>query len=89
MAKLASPRADSVKAITDWLGKHGLSLDSRSYSGETLTVRVPAARANAMLAANFTAYTHHTTSATMIRTLSYSLPAYLHDHVAFVYPTTQ
>ncbi|PIL23442.1 hypothetical protein GSI_14753 [Ganoderma sinense ZZ0214-1] len=89
VARLASPRPDSVKAITDWLGGHGLSVESRSYSGETLTVRVPVARANAILAANFTAYTHDTTNTTMIRTLSYSLPAYLHDHVAFVYPTTQ
>ncbi|KAI1787574.1 subtilisin-like protein [Ganoderma leucocontextum] len=89
VARLASPRADGVKAITDWLGKHGLSPESRSYPGETLTVHVPAARANFLLAANFTAYTHDTTNTTMIRTLSYSLPAYLHDHIAFVYPTTQ
>ncbi|KAM5533365.1 hypothetical protein V8D89_012973 [Ganoderma adspersum] len=89
VARLASPRADSVKAITDWLGEQDLTPDSRSYSGDTLTLRVPAARANALLAANFTMYTHDTTSTTMIRTLSYSLPAYLHEHVAFVYPTTQ
>ncbi|PIL25326.1 hypothetical protein GSI_13215 [Ganoderma sinense ZZ0214-1] len=79
----------SVKAVTDWLAGHGLSVESRSYSGETLTVRVPAACANAILAANFTAYMHDATNTTMIRTLSYSLPAYLYDHVSFVYPTTQ
>ncbi|TBU25604.1 subtilisin-like protein [Dichomitus squalens] len=89
VAQLSSPDPESVKAITDWLGRYGITPEQRSHSGDTLSIVVSSARADALLAANFTAYTHSMTNTTIIRTLSYSLPAYLHDHIAFVYPTTQ
>ena len=80
---------DSVKAVTDWLKKNGVSPDSASPSGDMLNINIPVEKANALLNANFASYVHDDTNATMIRTLAYSLPASVQDHVSFVYPTTQ
>ena len=46
-------------------------------------------KANTLLNANFTTYLHEASNTTMVRTLAYSLPSDLTDHVSFVYPTTQ
>lgn len=54
-----------------------------------LTIQVPMDQANALLNANYTTYLHEASNSTVVRTLAYSLPASVQDHVAFVYPTTQ
>ena len=54
-----------------------------------ITFQIPAEKANALLNANYTTYIHEKTNTTMVRTLSYSLPASVSPHVSFVYPTTQ
>ncbi len=75
--------------MSDWLNKNGISPDSTSASGDMVTIQVPAEKANALLNANFTTYTHEASNTTMVRTLAYSLPSDLQEHVAFIYPTTQ
>lgn len=54
-----------------------------------VTIQLSAAKANSLLNANFTTYVHEASNTTMVRTLAYSIPDAVHDHVAFVYPTTQ
>ena len=75
--------------MNDWLSKNGITPDSTSASGDMVTIKVPVEKANALLNANYTAYTHEATNKTLIRTLAYSLPSDLQEHVAFIYPTTQ
>ncbi|KAI0738969.1 peptidase S8/S53 domain-containing protein [Daedaleopsis nitida] len=87
--QLVAPRAESAKAVKDWLTKNGISPASTSPSGDMLSIEVPVEQANALLQADFKNYVHEKTNTTMVRTLSYSLPADLHEHVAFIYPTTQ
>ncbi|TFK88152.1 subtilisin-like protein [Polyporus arcularius HHB13444] len=87
--QLVAPKAESSKAVSDWLSKNGISPDSTSASGDMVTIKVPAEKANALLNANFTTYTHEASNTTMVRTLAYSLPSDLQEHVAFIYPTTQ
>ena len=69
-----------------WLAKNGITAASTSASGDMVTIQVPAEKANALLNANFTSYLHEASNTTMVRTLAYSLPDDIHDHVAFVYP---
>ena len=52
-------------------------------------IQIPAAQANTLLNANFTTYVHEATNTTHVRTLAYSLPDDVSNHVAFIYPTTQ
>ena len=54
-----------------------------------MQVEMPVGQANEMLGANYSTYVHDATNTAMLRTLSYSLPERLHDHIAFIYPTTQ
>lgn len=41
-----------------------------------------------MLSAKFNTYRHSETNELVVRTLSYSLPRHLHEHIDFVQPTT-
>ena len=84
-----APRPESLKAVTEWLTSKGVSLEPAFASSDTLNIQVPVAHANALFAANYAMFVHEDTNTTMLRTLSYSLPDYLHDHIRFVYPTTQ
>ena len=87
--RLVAPRPESVQLVTEWLTSSGVNATTSSASGDMIAIRVPVERANALLGANFTTYIHEDTNTTVIRTLSYSLPAHLHEHIDFVYPTNQ
>lgn len=54
-----------------------------------INITLPVMQANALLGADYAMYLHEPTNTTMIRTLSYSLPAHLHNHIDFVYPSTE
>lgn len=75
--------------MNKWLSKNGISPSSSSPSGDMLTVQIPIEKANSLLSANFKAFTHQQTNTTMVRTLAYSLPETVANHISFVYPTTQ
>ncbi|KAI0752884.1 peptidase S8/S53 domain-containing protein [Daedaleopsis nitida] len=84
-----APKPESVKVITDWLSKNNIKANVISPSGDMLRVNIPVKTANALLAANYTEFMDKRTDKTIVRTLSYSLPADVEEHVNFVYPTTQ
>ncbi|KAI0716532.1 peptidase S8/S53 domain-containing protein [Earliella scabrosa] len=87
--QLVSPEEESTEAVTGWLERNGITPLSISASGDMLQVEMPVGQANEMLGANYSTYVHDATNTAMLRTLSYSLPERLHDHIAFIYPTTQ
>ncbi|KAL1941498.1 hypothetical protein VTO73DRAFT_6937 [Trametes versicolor] len=89
VAQVAAPAPESMAAVTGWLQSHGLTPDAVSSSGDMLTVRMSLEKANSVLNANYSAFVHTATNTTMWRTLSYSVPAHLDEHLSFVYPTTQ
>ncbi|RDX50913.1 subtilisin-like protein [Lentinus brumalis] len=88
LAQFVAPKPESVQAVTNWLKKNGITATNSSLAGDELTIHVPVEKANTLLAANFTTFIHEKTNTAMVRTLAYSLPANLADHVSFVYPTT-
>ncbi|KAH8993853.1 subtilisin-like protein [Lactarius hatsudake] len=74
-----------------WLEHHGVhpSIISTKHGGSWLTLTgVPVSRANELLSASYQLYQHIGTNDTVLRTLSYALPAALVDHVQNVAPTT-
>ena len=89
MEQFVAPNPDSAKAVTDWLSKNGLQPTIASPAGDMLTINVSVDQANTLLNANYSVYTHVNSDTDMLRTMSYSLPADLAQHVDFVYPTTQ
>ncbi|KAL1938894.1 hypothetical protein VTO73DRAFT_11274 [Trametes versicolor] len=88
-AHLAAPAPESMRAVTVWLQDHGLAPDADATSGNVLTVRMSLEKANSVLNANYSAFVHTSTNTTIWRTLSYSVPAHIDEHLSFIYPTTQ
>ncbi|KAI0676460.1 subtilisin-like protein [Trametes maxima] len=87
--QLVAPADESVQAVTNWLKKNNITSEVTSSAGDLLRIAVPMEKANALLNANFSPFVHDASNTTLWRTESYSVPADVAQHLAFVYPTTQ
>ena len=86
-----APHPDSVAAVNYWLQFHNIDpMDSvhRSGGGDWITLRIPVGLAEQMLGTKYNVYRHPTSGQEVVRTLSYSLPRELHDHIDMIAPTT-
>ncbi|KAF8266419.1 subtilisin-like protein [Lactarius quietus] len=92
VAQLVAPHRDTMDLVNSWFEYHGIprSSISVSHGGGWLTVAaVPVFRANEMLGASYQLYQQSGTNDTsLLRTLRYSLPAVLQNHVRTIVPTT-
>ncbi|KAH9021889.1 subtilisin-like protein [Lactarius pseudohatsudake] len=91
VADIVAPHPDTVQLVHSWLQYHRVTSSSVSvtHGGSFLTVTgVSVSQANDLLGASYQLYTHTETNETVVRTLGYSLPAVLHEHVQTVAPTT-
>ncbi|KAK7008273.1 serine protease S53 [Favolaschia claudopus] len=87
VAKFVRPSAVTVSEVSEWLSEHGITAKTVSPAGDLLEITVPISKANALLGAQFNAFKHVESGKTSIRTLSYSVPASLQQHINFVHPT--
>ncbi|KZV69308.1 subtilisin-like protein [Peniophora sp. CONT] len=90
-SKLVAPHPDTHSIVSDWLSAHEIGGDTIRpvFTGDWLLLEaVPVSTANTLLGASYQMYTHEETKDTILRTLSYSLPSRLHEHVRVVAPTT-
>ncbi|OCH90623.1 subtilisin-like protein [Obba rivulosa] len=87
---LVAPSEETFQAVHNWLAFHGVDISSIAYSParDWLSLQLPLARVEAMLSTKYHAYQHVERRDTTIRTLSYSLPRALHDHIDVIHPTT-
>ncbi|KAF9814359.1 hypothetical protein IEO21_05154 [Rhodonia placenta] len=83
-----APTKETVDAVNAWIIENGLSATTISPAGDWLAISVPVSKANEMLDADFSVFTHESTGAQSIRTLSYSIPTDLKGHLDLVHPTT-
>ncbi|KAH9858512.1 family S53 protease-like protein [Lenzites betulinus] len=83
-----APKPESVQAVKAWLSKNNVSVAKTSSIGDWMTINVPVSQANVLLGTQFGEYAHEETNTKMIRTLAYSVPASVKDHVDVVYPAT-
>ena len=86
-----APHPDSVEAINSWLEFHHidpLSSVHRSGSGDWVTLPIPVDLAEKMLGTKYNIYRHVTSGEEVIRTLSYSLPEELLEHIDVIVPST-
>ncbi|KAJ6630312.1 family S53 protease [Mycena sp. CBHHK59/15] len=84
----ARPSADTTAAVTQWLGDNGIESTATSSAGDWLSITVPASKANELLKADFSVFTHSESGQTSVRTMEYSIPASLQQHIKLVTPTT-
>ncbi|KAH9011974.1 subtilisin-like protein [Lactarius deliciosus] len=91
VAALVAPPSDVLELANAWLEHHDVhpSTISTKHGGSWLTLTaIPVSRANGLLRASYQLYQHIGTNDTVLRTLSYGLPAALVEHVQSVAPTT-
>ncbi|KAI0284759.1 subtilisin-like protein [Russula brevipes] len=91
VADLVAPHPDTLQLVGSWLAHHGIhpfSISTTHGGGWLKLSNVPLIQANSLLGAVYQLYRHVETNETTIRTVRYSLPAALHDHVQMVAPTT-
>ncbi|EJD51478.1 subtilisin-like protein [Auricularia subglabra TFB-10046 SS5] len=86
--KFTRPSDTTRAAVDTWLSKHGLTATKASAAGDWLAVQVPARTANSMLSAQYQIFAHTSSNSTLVRTLSYSIPVGLRDHIKTVWPGT-
>ncbi len=88
---LVAPHPESVETLNSWLQHHGIDPEQaiyRSGGGDWITHRVTVAQAEKMLGTKYNVYRRPETGTYIVRTLKYSLPRDLHEHVDVVSPTT-
>ena len=90
---LSVPHPHSTGLVENWLSHHDLLHDpesqlTRSFSRGWISLCVPVGRLEQMLGTKYHVYKHFATETTIIRTIGYSLPSILHDHVTVVTPST-
>jgi tripeptidyl-peptidase-1 len=91
VADLVAPHPDTLELVKSWLKHFGVPSSSFSmiHTGNWLKVTgVPVSQANELLGATYELYRHAETNNTILRTISYALPAALESHVQTVVPTT-
>ncbi|KAM5532455.1 hypothetical protein V8D89_013871 [Ganoderma adspersum] len=84
-----APAPKTVQAVTGWLAQHNITAVAASPSGDVLHMTMDVGAANALLNANYIPSLHQDTGSTVYTTDSYSIPAEMQEHLAFVYPTTK
>lgn len=82
-----SPTNETVSVVNSWLSENGLGATGFSATGGWLSVQMPVSAANDLFSANYSVITHSATGKQTVRTLAYSIPADLADHLDFVHPT--
>jgi tripeptidyl-peptidase-1 len=91
VAELVAPHPDALELVGSWFEHHEVpsSAISITHGGGWLAIKkVPLMKANTLLGASYQKYRHTETNESVIRTVGYSLPGALHEHVQTVAPTT-
>lgn len=82
-----APSTETVSTFNAWLASNNLTSTPFSPAGDWVSVNMTVSQANDVLGADFSTFQHQATGQTAIRTLQYSVPSSLKEHVSFVHPT--
>ncbi|CCL99219.1 uncharacterized protein FIBRA_01234 [Fibroporia radiculosa] len=85
--EFVSPLSESITAVQTWLGENNLTSSVLSPAGDWVEIQVPVEEANTLLDANFSIFTHTDSGIQTTRTLGYSIPTDLLDHLDLIHPT--
>ncbi|KAJ7636605.1 family S53 protease-like protein [Roridomyces roridus] len=82
------PSAETLSALESFASANGLEYQITAPNGDWATITLPVSHADQLFDAEFTVFSHRSTSENIARTLSVSLPAHLVGHVEVIHPTT-
>jgi hypothetical protein len=83
-----APSAQSVKTVTDHFASQGVSLQPMAGHGDWMSFDTTVAQAGRLFNTSFSTYHHVDSGTTRVRTLAYSVPAHLKEHIELVHPMT-
>lgn len=83
------PSGDAVDAILSWMKSEDVPDDKIERHGNWLTWMVPVSQAEKMLHTRFRSFRNNVSQNVDIRTLEYSVPQDVYDHIQMIQPTTR
>ncbi|KAH9059257.1 subtilisin-like protein [Lactarius vividus] len=83
-----TPKPETVTAVNEWLATNGLNATVLSPFGDWIGFETTVSHANVLFDADFSTFVHDGSGKSAIRTLAYSIPASLGDHLQLIHPTT-
>jgi tripeptidyl-peptidase-1 len=83
-----APSAQAVKAVTDYFASEGVSAQPIAGHGDWIGFNTTVAQAGRLFNASFSTYHHVNTGTQHVRTMAYSVPAHLKEHIELVHPMT-
>jgi tripeptidyl-peptidase-1 len=88
--ELTKPVENSLDLVHDWLEKSGISHDQLKYSTarDWIKVTLPLDVVEDLLDTQYQVYERLADGHRVVRTLSWSLPGHLHNHIDTIQPTT-
>ncbi|KAJ7595201.1 family S53 protease-like protein [Mycena floridula] len=84
----STPAESTTSAVLKWLADNDINATPSGAFSDWLSIVVPLSKANTLLNARFTEFFHEPSGTTAIRTMQYSIPNDLRDHIELVHPTT-
>ena len=87
MNQFVVPKPETITAVNAWLSANDLTATALSPAGDWLGFHTTVSHANELFDTQFTTFVHDATGTETIRTLAYSIPASLQDHLDLVHPT--
>ncbi|KAI0029777.1 family S53 protease [Vararia minispora EC-137] len=83
-----APKPETVSAINAFLSENGITSKAMTPTGDMLSISVTVAQANSLFNTQFDTFQHTESGTESVRTLEYSIPTSLKNHLEFVHPTT-
>ncbi|KIK70213.1 hypothetical protein GYMLUDRAFT_152126 [Collybiopsis luxurians FD-317 M1] len=85
----AGPTPDTVTAVTTWLNENGITnITTVGAFDDWLAFTVPISTANSLFDADYQQFSEIAGPTQLTRTLAYSIPVDLKDHINLVHPST-
>ncbi|KAF8514827.1 peptidase S8/S53 domain-containing protein [Hysterangium stoloniferum] len=88
--ELTAPNPLALESLNGWLAGHGFDIHGllRSPSSDWVKIKTTIQKAEDMLNTTYHVWKSNRTGNSLVRTTSWSLPDFLHEHVDLVHPTT-
>ena len=82
-----TPTSETVTVVNEWLSANDLNATVLSPFGDWMGFETTVSHANELFDAEFSTFVHDRSGKSVIRTLAYSIPASLKNHLDLVHPT--
>ncbi|RAR16056.1 tripeptidyl-peptidase 1 precursor [Stemphylium lycopersici] len=90
LKNLIKPRAEATSSVLSWLEQSGIEAKDVHNDGEWISFYAPVKRAEEMMGTTFMTYQSDVRATVKkVRSLGYSVPKHVRDHIDLIQPTTR